>query len=154
MFASVLSRCCICLQWFSSVFRHFPQVFQMLISCVSSAFKLMLQMLHLDVSKVDRTLHLPPRFLLPHLGVSSSTRRQLGIRRPLSLFLDAGDIRDVGPVWTRETARKTAASIGVRALASPIFYTNVVKRTGPFHIRACSGRIYIPSISSYQLFVS
>jgi hypothetical protein len=32
----------------------------------------MLQMFHLDVSKVDQMLHLPPRLLLPHLGVSSS----------------------------------------------------------------------------------
>ena len=32
----------------------------------------MLQVLHLDVLKVDRVLHLPPRLLLPHLGVSSS----------------------------------------------------------------------------------
>jgi hypothetical protein len=27
--------------------------------------------LHMDVSKIDRVLHLSPRFLLPHLGVSS-----------------------------------------------------------------------------------
>jgi hypothetical protein len=27
--------------------------------------------LHLDVLKADRLLHLPPRFLLPRLGVSS-----------------------------------------------------------------------------------
>jgi hypothetical protein len=40
--------------------------------------------LHLNVSKVDRVLRLPPRFLLPRLGVSStSSRRLLGIRRPL-----------------------------------------------------------------------
>jgi hypothetical protein len=37
-------------------------------------------------------LHLPPRFLLPHLGVSSY-RRQLSIRRPIPLLLDAGDIQ-------------------------------------------------------------
>jgi hypothetical protein len=44
----------------------------------------MLQVLHLNVSKVDRVLHLSPRFLLPRLGVSdSSSWRRLGIRRPL-----------------------------------------------------------------------
>jgi hypothetical protein len=32
----------------------------------------MLQVLHLDVSKVDRVLHLSHRFLLPRFGVSSS----------------------------------------------------------------------------------
>ena len=53
---------------------------------VSSDFRGMLQMLYLDISKVDRVLHLSPRFLLPRLGVSSFSRRWLGIRRPLSLF--------------------------------------------------------------------
>ena len=38
---------------------------------VSSVFFCMLQVLHPDVSKVDRVLHLPPYLLLPHLGVSS-----------------------------------------------------------------------------------
>jgi len=38
---------------------------------VSSVFRRMLQVLYLDVSKVDRVLHVP-RFLLPRLGVSSS----------------------------------------------------------------------------------
>jgi hypothetical protein len=32
----------------------------------------MLQVLHLDVSKVDQVLHLSPHFLPPRLGVSSS----------------------------------------------------------------------------------
>jgi len=41
--ASVLSGCCVCLQCFSSVFAS-----------VSSIFRRMLQVLHLDVSKVDR----------------------------------------------------------------------------------------------------
>jgi hypothetical protein len=33
------------------------QVFQIHVSCVSSVFFYMLQVLHLDVSKVDRMLH-------------------------------------------------------------------------------------------------
>jgi hypothetical protein len=37
-------------------------VFQMHISCVSSAFRRMVQVLHPDVSKVDRVLHLYLRF--------------------------------------------------------------------------------------------
>jgi hypothetical protein len=60
------------------------------ISSVSSAFSRMLQVLHLNVLKVkvDRVLHLRPRFLLPRLGVSSSSFWcWLGIRRPLPLFL-------------------------------------------------------------------
>jgi hypothetical protein len=50
MFASVLSRCCICLQCFSDVF-------QTLVSSVSSVSFCMLQLLHRDVSNVDRVLH-------------------------------------------------------------------------------------------------
>jgi hypothetical protein len=57
----------------------------MQVSSVSFAFRRILQVLHLDVLKVDRVLHLRPRILLPHLGVSSS-QRWLGIRHPLSLF--------------------------------------------------------------------
>jgi hypothetical protein len=33
----------------------------------------MLQVLHLNVSKVDRVLYFPPRLLLPRLGVSSAS---------------------------------------------------------------------------------
>jgi hypothetical protein len=37
----------------------------------SPIFIRMLQVLHLDVLKIDRVLHLPPRLLPPHLGVFS-----------------------------------------------------------------------------------
>ena len=42
------------MQWFSSVFQVFSQVFQTHVSSVSSVFFCMLQVLHLNVSKVDR----------------------------------------------------------------------------------------------------
>ena len=74
------------LQWFSSVFHVFFRVFQMHVSNVSSVFRLMLQVLYLDVSKVEHVLHLPSSFLLPRLGVSSSSRRWLGICWPLPLL--------------------------------------------------------------------
>jgi hypothetical protein len=45
------------------VFSGVLQVFQMHLSSISSAFRLMLHVLHLYVSKVDRVLHLSPRFL-------------------------------------------------------------------------------------------
>jgi hypothetical protein len=77
--ASVLSECCIC--------------FTMIFKCFSGD---MLQMLYLDVSKVNRVLYLSPRFLLPHLGVSSSSRHRLGIHTPS--LLAAGDVQDsAGP---------------------------------------------------------
>jgi hypothetical protein len=61
-------------------FQVFLQVFQMHVSSVSSVFRRMLQVLHLDVSKVDYVLHLPPRLLLPRLGVFSSSRCWLCIQ--------------------------------------------------------------------------
>jgi hypothetical protein len=39
-------------------FQTFWQVFHMLVSSVSSVFFCMLQLLHLDVSKVDQVLHM------------------------------------------------------------------------------------------------
>jgi hypothetical protein len=83
----------------------FCKCFRCLCSSVSSDFRRMLQVLHLDVSIVDQVLHLHPRFLLPRLGVSSSSRRWLGIRCPLPFFLDIGDVRGVpDSTWVRETA--------------------------------------------------
>jgi hypothetical protein len=58
MSASVSSGCYICLQWFSNVFQAFSQVFQTIVSSVSFVFFCMLQLLYLDVSKVDRVLHM------------------------------------------------------------------------------------------------
>jgi hypothetical protein len=69
-------------------FKHFHvffQVFQTHVSSVSSVSRRMLQMFYRDGSKVDRVLHLSPRFMLPRLDVSSS-RHQLGICHPLPLF--------------------------------------------------------------------
>jgi hypothetical protein len=70
----------------SNNFQVLLQVFQMHVSSVSSVFKRVLQMLHLNVPEVDRVLHLPHRLLLLYLGVSSSSRHWLSIRRLLSLF--------------------------------------------------------------------
>ena len=53
--ASVLSECCVYLQCFSSVFSG---VFQTHVSSVSSVFFLYCKYLHLDVSKIDRVLHM------------------------------------------------------------------------------------------------
>ena len=58
MFASVSSGFCIFLQWFSNVLQAFSQVFNTLVSSVSSVFFCMLQLLHLDVLKVNRVLHM------------------------------------------------------------------------------------------------
>jgi hypothetical protein len=81
------------------------QIFFMCFVSVSSAFRRILQLLYLDVSKVDRVLHLSSRFLLARLSVTSSSQCRLGIRRPLLLFLDAGDVwGSASPTWARETA--------------------------------------------------
>jgi hypothetical protein len=60
-------------------FKVFLQVFLVHVSSVSSVFRRMLQVLYLDVSKIDQVLHLPPRLLLPRLSVSSSSWRRLGM---------------------------------------------------------------------------
>jgi hypothetical protein len=117
MCASVLSRCCV---YFYNGFKCFSGVLQVFQVHVSSVFRRMLQVLHLNVSKVDRLLHFPPLLLLPRLGVSSS-RRRLGIRRLLPL-LDAGDIQDdAGPTWLRKMVRKNDCRRGRPGASKPIF---------------------------------
>jgi hypothetical protein len=69
---SVLSRCCICLQWFQVFFGVYKYFRRMFLS-VSSVLRHMLQVLDLNVSKVDRVLHLPSRLLLPRLDVLSAS---------------------------------------------------------------------------------
>jgi hypothetical protein len=76
--ASILSGCCVC--FYNSFEMFFCKCFICMCLCVSFVLGRMLEVLHLDVLKVDWALHLPPRLLLPHLGISSSSWRQLGIR--------------------------------------------------------------------------
>ena len=74
-----LFGCCICLHigykcfiWILRMFymgfkyfQVFLQIFQMHVLNVSSVLRRMLQVLHLDVLKVDQVLHPPPHFLMP-----------------------------------------------------------------------------------------
>ena len=56
---SVLSGCCICFAMaFQEFFQVFLQVFQMHVSSVSSVFRRMLQVFHLNISKVDLGEHM------------------------------------------------------------------------------------------------
>jgi hypothetical protein len=81
------THCCKCFIYILHMFYNDFQMFFMCFSSVLSAFRRMLQLLHVDISKVDRVLHLIPRFLLSHLSVSSfSSQRRLGISRPLPSF--------------------------------------------------------------------
>ena len=92
------------LRMFTMVFKCFSCVFASVsYVCFKCFIRLtrMSQVLHLNISKVDRMLYLSPRFLLAHLSVSS--QRRLGIRHRPSL-LDVGDVRPgAGPLWARET---------------------------------------------------
>jgi hypothetical protein len=77
-------------------FQVFLQVFQMHVLSISSVFIRMLQMLHLDILKVDQVLHLSPRLLLPRLGVSCSpslhpSQTAEGVRRRLVEGAAPGD---------------------------------------------------------------
>ena len=119
MLQACLFECCICfthmlncfiwmlrmfLQWFQVFFRCFYK-FLMHVSSVSSAFRRMLQV-----------LHLPPRLLLLCLGVSSF-RRRLGIRHPLHLF---SMLVMLGAAWAplgrAKWRGKSTAGAGVRTL--------------------------------------
>jgi hypothetical protein len=53
---SILSGYCV--QWFSSVFHMFLQVFQKYVLSVLFVFRRMLQVLYLNVSKIDRVLYM------------------------------------------------------------------------------------------------
>jgi hypothetical protein len=53
-----LSGCCVCFAMVFKCFQVFLRVFQTHVSSVSSVFRRTFQMLHLDVSKVDRVLHM------------------------------------------------------------------------------------------------
>jgi hypothetical protein len=101
------------------------RVFQMHVSCVSSAFRRMLQVLHSDVSKVDQVLHLCPRFSAaspspPAVAAGRVHAREkrreheqgLSTRSRVARALDRW-ARD-GCAWGR-----WSAGTGVRALALP-----------------------------------
>ena len=69
----VFSACCVRFCNSFKCFYVFFQVFHMHASCISSDFRRMLQVYYLNISKVDRVLHLPPHLLLPRLDVSSAS---------------------------------------------------------------------------------
>jgi hypothetical protein len=82
-------------QWFSNVFQAFSQVFSD--TCVSFVFFRMLQLLHLDILKVDRVLHIGCVW-----EVGWRRGRRPGRRGPnagmLACELDALGARSL-PVW-------------------------------------------------------
>jgi hypothetical protein len=103
---------------FCNSFKCFCKCMQMYVSIVSFAFRRMLQVLHRNVSKVDRVLHLLPRLLLPGLllpclGVSSSSWCRLRIRRLLPLFSMLVTFGTTRAPRGRETARKNDCRRGL-----------------------------------------
>jgi hypothetical protein len=112
--AYVSHICCLCFIWmlrmfaiFFKCFHVFFQVFQKHVSSISSVFRRILQVLHLDVLKVDRVLHLSS-------PSAASPRCLLLLPAPVGHpplpppLLDASDVRDsAGPAWARKTARET-----------------------------------------------
>jgi hypothetical protein len=73
--ASVLSECCVCLQWFKCFSGVFASISDACFKCFM-VFRRMLQLLHLNVSKLDQMLHLSPRLLLPRLGARHGSKRK------------------------------------------------------------------------------
>jgi hypothetical protein len=73
----------------SSVFRFFASDSDACFKCFI-VFKRILQLLHLNVSRLDWVLHVPPRLLLPRLGVrwgSESRRRQSLLARAVPMCM-------------------------------------------------------------------
>jgi hypothetical protein len=86
----------------SSVFQVFLQVFQIHVSSVSSAFRHMLQLLHLNILKVDRVIYFSPCLLLPRIG-ASFLPMPAGHPPSHPSLLDAGNIRGgANPMWASE----------------------------------------------------
>jgi hypothetical protein len=81
------------LQWFFQVFsRIFCKYFRHMFQVFHLSSDTCCKMFYLDVSQANQVLHLPPRFLLPRLGVSSSSRPRVN---------------------QRETAWETATGVGI-----------------------------------------
>jgi hypothetical protein len=108
-----LSRCCICsthmlqvfylhvacVQWFSSVFRCFCKCFRRMFHLFSFYT---LQVLHLDISKVDRVLHMRCMWETGG-GVSFPVR---AARAPARACETQAPTGSTGPTWTRKMGRE------------------------------------------------
>jgi hypothetical protein len=80
--SSVLSECCICLQWFFSVFRCFCNCLRLMVQVFHRSFERMLQVLHMNVSKIDRVLRMlqcdPPAIVARGGGARGRAQRHVG----------------------------------------------------------------------------
>jgi hypothetical protein len=80
--AYVSHICCKCFIWMCYVYNGFKcfsdvlQMFQTYVSNVLFVLRRMLEVLHLNVLKVDQVLHITLRLLLPRLGVRHGKRAQ------------------------------------------------------------------------------
>jgi hypothetical protein len=111
--------CCICFTQMLQVFYlDVAYVLQWFASVSDACFKYFicletLQVLYLDISKVDQVLHLPSRFLCL-ASVSPPPPPPPtpdGHPLPLTSLLDAGDVRGgSGPAWAHKMVRETDAS--------------------------------------------
>jgi hypothetical protein len=129
--AYVSHICCMCFIWilrmFAMVFKYFQVIFSSVLEAAFNCFiclRRMLQVLHLDISKIDRMLHLSssssaasPRYLLLLLLAP------VGHPPPHPPLLDAGDVwGSAGPAWACKTDCGARAA-SIRALASSFLET-------------------------------
>jgi hypothetical protein len=115
--ACILSGYCVCLQWFSSVFQIFLRVFQKHVSNISSNFFCMLQVLHLNVLKVDRTSptdlylssvdHISGNVSHLHGGMAAGKSRPATVVSGGLRQLSDGCLWAAGLTWMRKMARET-----------------------------------------------
>jgi hypothetical protein len=109
--SSVSYVCCKCFIWVLHMFVMVFKCFQTLVLSVLSVFFCILQLLHLDISKVDRVLH---------IGCPCEAASDMGnIRGSMGdVQGGAGPLLGHSLVRCTSTVRTLASRIG-RALASP-----------------------------------
>jgi hypothetical protein len=119
MLQMFLFGCCICVAKFFKCFHVFLQVFQTHVSNISFVFRRTLHLLHLDVSKLDRVLHLPPRLCVVSPRWSAGRGRQ----SPLAWGGPYGLAGAADEMWVgRRGTWDGGSDVGIRALATPFFF--------------------------------
>jgi hypothetical protein len=151
-FASVSYACFECFSCFVRMLQVFHLevsevdlvlwlVFQMHVSCISSAFKHTLQVLHPNISKVDRVLH-----LCLHFSAASPSSRCLlllpalvGHPHPLPPLLDAGVATCCSHMLQLLDACMRVRSEGGRERGLPTCSRAMRARVGVHRMQVCGG---------------
>jgi hypothetical protein len=121
--ASVLSECYVCLQWFSVFFKCFCKCLRHMFHLFSN---ICCNLLHLDVSKLDRVLLLPPRLsaISPRCQVREGGGDPTGASGP-HMLAGKHNRRDIGRQAWYSRGGQRHERLDVRAPATPVAYYHV-----------------------------